>query len=157
MYNKKILLGILSALLIAETVINYEVVFAATAKTPKKTIYRSMGIVDKFYGKVSAAKYINAVELNIFSAINNNIDLKKENNVRVVTQEFALDVKGVMITSERRTALLWDKKEKKSYVVDEGETIKTWLITSVLKDRVVISSNGKQKEIYVNKVTGDGK
>lgn len=153
MYNEKmIIMTVLSAIVVVEVALDFDVLFSAVAKQPKETIYRSSGMVDKMFGKESSAKYSNVVTGNIFGAAETGGTVQRvTNNMVRSVGDFMLELRGVTITPDKRFALIWDKQERKSIVADVGEDVSKWKVLSIFHDRVVIGSSGVEKEMFVNK------
>jgi type II secretory pathway component PulC len=56
---------------------------------------------------------------------------------------------GVVITSERKTALIYSQKSPEMLTLQEGESLEGWHLDKVLQDRIVLSHGDETAEIVI--------
>ena len=56
---------------------------------------------------------------------------------------------GVVITPERKTALIYSQKSPAMLNLQEGESFEGWRLDKVLQDRIVLSHGGETAEIVI--------
>jgi hypothetical protein len=155
-YNVKIgILALLVAVLAAEHYMSYDPLFEAPARHREQSVPNNIAMINQHLKPYNYAKYQHVIADNIFSE-KIVVEQQPVPQIKLAIKPFTvqLEVRGIVITPERKMVMLWDKQKKESHVLLEKEEIYRWKVVSIEKQMVILEhESGKRYEFQVNEET----